>query len=216
MRISIVLSVTLVLFVISEILLIFKYVSLKAQYNEVQRSKKQLEQEFSIQSRDIKKQIESIYYYLDIDGRKINDFDLTYYNINDISGNIKKGEVLRFKEILDSKKCIFRFFQSSCTSCIIQQLDKLNAISKKTGIEKIILLTDYLNKDIHWYLIEKQIDLSVYETKNADIGIEFDKHEIPFIFICNEDLKIELPFVLNYNLLEYSDFFYKSLDKKLM
>ncbi len=200
--------------IISEVVIISKLKSIKSQLFETKQTLIYREQDISYLNKNSKEIIETILSYLQIDDLKLNNLGLVKLDSMSISGDC--GNSKELEKIIDSDKIIFRFFQSSCTSCITKELDKLYLLSREIGSNKIVLLTDYLNKDIRWYLIENKINFEVYQTRNASLGLEFEKYQIPYIFICSPNLKIKLPFVLSSKSSEYSDHFYKSIVKKLM
>lgn len=204
--------IAIVLFLFGQVIIFYKSKKIETELFKTKEILKSKEQNISYLSKNFEDKISSVLMYLEIDNLELDNFKLVQsYLINDAEDDFQE-----ITQIINSDKIIFRFFQTSCSSCITQELDRLQMFSKKVPTSGIILLTDYLNKDIRWYLINNRINFKVYETREADLGVSFDKNQIPYIFLCGPNLKIELPYILTSKTMEYSEHFYRSAAIKFM
>jgi thiol-disulfide isomerase/thioredoxin len=185
--------------------------------NELTEVKEELEYkdlEVAYSERQKNENIISAFSYLSIDGLKMSDIKTNKIELLLSESEkicIKRSNVEHLTEIVDRPTVVFRFFSSNCGSCITTQLEILNKFSKKFGKKKVILLPDHLNNQIRDYLIKEKIIIGIYETDDVNLGFDFDKQKIPYLFLCNKDMDINISFILDNNLKEYSDFFFSAV-----
>ncbi|HYQ56105.1 MAG TPA: hypothetical protein VEP89_02080 [Draconibacterium sp.] len=167
------------------------YKNLEIEYAEAQKS-------------EIFQSAFSYYYILE---RSLFNIAVNKVELNEISTRDNS----RLKEIIDEKKIIFRFFASNCSSCIETELASLKTLTKKIGKRRVILLTNKSTSQICNFMITNKIEIDLYETENLDLGIDFDKKNIPYLFFCDSNLNISSPFVLDNHSKDFVEHYYQSL-----
>ena len=155
--------------------------------------------------------LESSFAYLTIDDKNLQDIQITKVKISlKDEVLIKRSNTWRLKQLFDRKYIIFRFFSTNCSSCIIDQLKLQQQIYSNLHRKRIILLTDHLNSSMREFLINNKIEINVYETGDVDIGFEFDRKKIPYLFVCGNDMNISMPFIIDNRTSSHSEHFYKA------
>ena len=152
--------------------------------------------------------------YQKLDGKKINDVTLKIRNVvQELDG--RKLGLVRLSQLLKPGMVVFRFFQTSCGSCVTEQLGMLNILQKKMGKEKVLILTDRLNEEVAYFIINRKYDFNIYETENAQQIADYDNEQIPYLFVTDIRGLINSAIIITPQSKIYSYVFYDNLSDKI-
>ncbi|NQX43060.1 hypothetical protein SAMN05421820_114111 [Pedobacter steynii] len=163
---------------------------------------------------EAKNSLSSVLKYLDIIQLPIRDIQVKQIQYSLLDPKKTKSQYVKLSNILNSKKVLFRFFRTACSSCIKDQINSLNLLGRKIGRDRIILLTDHLDDEIKIFLLRSGIELNIYETAEESLLPDFDKKQIPYLFTSDRDLLINTPFIISIESKYLSETFYKRIESK--
>jgi len=134
--------------------------------------------------------------------------------LNDLKGNLD-GTETSLKSLLRGTKLIFRYNEAHCNTCIEQALKPLMDYKEKIGVDNILILTSYKNARAMKIFIHKNAPgIPVFNT-NEILNIPLEEWGIPYFFVTDENLKIELAFIpvkeINGYTNNYIDLIYRRL-----
>ncbi len=210
-------SIICILLII-ETLLIFRVKSLNTKTYELNKLLINCETNFINSKMELEQTIQDVTYYLDISNDKLNNIIVKKIQGTSMLRNSAyfQDDLVPFHSLLNNRKLIFRFFHTNCSSCIKEQMDKLNILSKTIGQDKILLVTDYLHSNIKWYLLENNINFNIYLTENNKLTPFFDDKMVAYIFISDINKKICSPFIIDESTIRLTDKFYARDFEKLL
>lgn len=153
----------------------------------------------------------SVLEYLDVSNKRLNNIKVFSIDLK-LNGDFKNDSAIRLSNIFNEKKIVFRFFQTSCITCVLDEIKNLNLLAKRIGKEKVVLITDNLSKDILTICLASNINLNIYETRNKNFGLIYDKKQTPYLFLLDRDLLIQKPFIVSTLGRGLSKKFYESIE----
>jgi hypothetical protein len=202
-----------VLFAAADVLLIIKNKVLKRENQDNRASYVQNELSSKASQEDL---VKTILNYEKIDGKVFKNIKLSVRNPNeDLTQHKNDFKETSLSKLLDDKKIVFRFFQTSCSECVTEQLGCLGVLAKKVGNNKIVMLTDKLSDEMSFFLLSHKLNFNIYETSNQDTGIDFDKKNTPYLFIIDKARNIHSVIILSPQSKIYSNSFYDNLVDKI-
>lgn len=91
---------------------------------------------------------------------------------------------------------IFKYFQRSCHSCVLDQLYNLNQVLNEVDLKKVIIITNDANFErIKDFKSKNQISFPIYSIKNRGLGLPVEKLSSPYLFILNNSAQPECLFI---------------------
>lgn len=108
-----------------------------------------------------------------------------------------RNKKIPLKELIDTPKLIYRFSETSCMPCVLNDASILNELSDSIGVDNIILISKF-DKINRLKIFHNQNGLkyrSYNYTNRFGISLETDTlRESPFFFILNPEMKIQFAY----------------------
>lgn len=147
--------------------------------------------------------LQTIYGYLSIDGRDLNENIIIKSLVNKLQGI---DETCQLKDVLKENNIICFFPLISCHTCLEKQLIKLDNMRRMGYKKHIIVLTDHISDDTSYFIYKNNIKLDFFELENGNIGFSLPNYSI----LLMETLKnhVKTSFILTQETEKYDDCFY--------
>lgn len=132
------------------------------------------------------------------------NFITTYtYSNRKLSPTIKvyrgKNEEFLLKDLIDSKKLIYRISDNTCEICYDDVLNLFTNYSEVVNNENLIIIVPLDRiRELKVYLEQQNSDIPFYGIKKGELGLEVDKY-YPFLFLLEKDMDVEHVFVPSKN-----------------
>jgi hypothetical protein len=98
----------------------------------------------------------------------------------------EKGVNFTLREIVKSKKLIFRFTELNCNVCVDKQIKILKQFEKKISKSNIAIFTEYSNhRDLVIFKRLNALDLPIYNLHNK-MNIKLEAVDTPYFFIVDD------------------------------
>ena len=160
--------------------------------------------------------IKQLLLYPHYDNTEIRDVPIKridYQSSSIITGNHIEQKTINLSEVLQGYKLVFYYTLGACNSCVSEQFVMLDKLRKKVGKNRIVLLTNYLQKDFILFLNSNKIDIDFYIVENDDVGLP-SVNGISALLLLTSDQFVTTSFVLDIETKNYSNLFYDFVENK--
>ena len=131
--------------------------------------------------------------------------DVKHYNrLGETLGNVNLGDVLR------GDKVVALLSPNCCSTCAMDELEKLIELSKKIGSEKLVIVTDFaLHKERSWTICFGKE--GYYETDIEHLGLEGSPtRETPVVMLARNG-RVKTSFIVGKQTRDFADGFHEYL-----
>lgn len=124
-------------------------------------------------------------------------------------------KTLLLKELVkNGKKLVLRISNTHCPACLYDLCPSVARFLKSVGKENVIYLSDYDNaRTLTLLKSNYKIDHEVYSVKKIDLPLE--ESNVPYLFLLDENLKIELIFAPIKELPELTDSYFQIIKSRI-
>ena len=84
------------------------------------------------------------------------------------------------------------FSERSCSVCIEEEIDNLEKVAERIGIEKIVIIGEYHNKRIRWM---RFTPFTVLRIIDGNLGLFAEEFNSPFYFVLDHNLSAKSVFI---------------------
>lgn len=138
------------------------------------------------------------------------DFLLREYKTNgkiidlkDIFFDKDNNECTLSNLVNSGKKIIFRYFKSSCLSCITEAISIFSKYCNGDNMEKCVVLSDINNPiNIKYFIRNTNINCTILSNKTLSLNNSCEDLEVPYCFVLDSNLKVSMSFIIRNNNLE--------------
>ncbi len=135
--------------------------------------------------------------------------NITLYK-KDYASLASEQVVTSIDQILTNNSVVVYFFNSFCTSCLLTEFRYLNDFFKKNEKIKIVIITNYVQKNFEVFLKSHNIYFDIYEMRDEKLGVCLDEEKEALLFVSDR-LSIATSFVLNKDTKTYLNSFIENI-----
>jgi len=119
------------------------------------------------------------------------------------------------KFINGNKKLVFYSPLDYCSSCVENELLRLNSVAEKYGHDQILVIFKKIEKrDAYLLYSSKKVKYAIASLDGGALNLPVSNDDLPIIFIINEDLKVSDYFIPYKNMDSLTDEFITSIITK--
>lgn len=160
--------------------------------------------------------IKRLMLYMHYDNIEIRDIavkKIDYKNFSSISGNDIEEKTVNLSEVLQGENLVFYYTIGACNSCVSEQFILLDKLRKKTGNNRILLFSDYPQRDVLLFLNANKIDLDFYLVGNDAIELPAVDGVSALLLLTSGQI-VTTSYVLDIDTKIYANLFYDFAEKK--
>ena len=100
----------------------------------------------------------------------------------------KDNNDIRLSDIIHGKRLVYAFSPGSCFACVETDIGHIKKLSRITGKNKILVITNYDNFRYYKIFINQmKLGINCYNSKTGlGLEIENDRNNIPFYFVIGD------------------------------